>query len=202
MVLRKNYQQVLEQSLIIGLFILANVSAFLTYIWLIPGILIIELVLWLILAALCAWFLYKHKFVTSFLKNLQKSWFIIPFLIFSGFSIFWSINWDVSLSRWLIFLFTIIAAGYIGLRYRIGEIIKLLSVFGIYILLISSALIYFVPRIGVMNYHIIQGAWKGLYWHKNHMGFIAVFISALFLMNMIYCIQNKEKDSFLWGILY
>jgi O-antigen ligase len=53
-----------------------------------------------------------------------------------------------------------------------------------------------------MNYHIIQGAWKGIYWHKNHMGLIASFVSILFLINIINSFRLKEKYKFAWVILY
>ena len=138
--------------------------------------------------------------ITSYLislRILRRNWIILPFLIFSGLSIFWSVYWQISLYRWLILLFTIIAGGYIGLRYNLKEIIKLLSVFGVYILFLSSLLVFFMPDIGVMNYYIIQGAWKGLYWHKNHMGLIASFVNILFLINIVYSFQSKEKRTLL-----
>jgi exopolysaccharide production protein ExoQ len=127
---------------------------------------------------------------------------ILPFLIFSGLSIFWSVYREVSLYRWLVFFCTIITGAYIGLRYDIREIVKLLSVFGIYILLLGSILVFLMPHIGIMNYHIIQGAWKGVYWHKNHMGLIATFINTLFLINFIDSWQAKEKNIFLWASMY
>jgi len=198
----KKYQQILEYLLIIGLFTLANVSAFLTFIWLIPEVVFIELVIWLILTSLCIWILWKHGFVTMFFTTLQKNWVILPFFILSGFSIFWSINWEISLARWLMLLFTIITAGYIGLRYNLKEIIKSLTVFGLYILILSSLIIFFIPKIGVMNYFSIQGAWKGLYWHKNHMGLISAFINILFLLNLVYSMQVKNKNTLFWAILY
>jgi O-antigen ligase len=59
-----------------------------------------------------------------------------------------------------------------------------------------------VPNIGVMNYYIIQGAWKGLYWHKNHMGLIATFINILFLINIIISWRSQVKVRLFWGLLY
>lgn len=200
--LRKNYQQILELLFIFSLFFLSNASAFLHVVWLVPEIVFIEVVVWLILTALAAWILNKYNLGSNFIYQLRKNWIILPFTILSGLSIFWSVYWEISLARWLILLFTIISGGFIGLRYSIKEIIKLLSVFGVYILLLSSILVYFVPRLGVMNYYIIQGAWKGLYWHKNHMGLIAVFINILFLINIIYSLQSKEKNILFWGLLY
>ncbi len=199
---QNNYQKITDLLLVLGLFFLSNATAFLYVVWIVPDLVFMAGVVWLILAALAVWILYKHSLIFKLFESLKRNWVIFPFLIFSGFSIFWSVYWQVSLYRWLILVFTIITGGYIGLRYNIREIIKLLSVFGVYILFISSILIFFVPKIGVMNYHIIQGAWRGLYWHKNHMGLIAAFINILFLINIVYSLQSKEKGAFAWGLLY
>lgn len=76
----------------------------------------------------------------------------------------------------------------------------MLSVLGIFILFISSIFVFFEPTIGVMNYYSIQGAWKGLYWHKNHMGLIAAFINILFIVNIIDGLQSKRPYLAFWGL--
>ena len=53
-----------------------------------------------------------------------------------------------------------------------------------------------------MNYYVIQGAWKGLYWHKNHMGMIAAFINILFLINLVYSLQSKGKHIVLGLLIF
>src|SRR6266540_765868 len=168
--LQKGYQQASDLLLIFGLFFLSNVSAFIAVLWLIPEFVFFEFVFWLMLTALSVWILNKNGLLSNLFENLKKNWFILPFLIFSGFSIFWSVYREISFYRWSILLFTIITGGYIGLRQNIQQIIKILSFFGVCILFLSAVLVFFAPRIGVMNYYIIQGAWKGVYWHKNHMG--------------------------------
>jgi exopolysaccharide production protein ExoQ len=138
----------------------------------------------------------------EFTDTLKRNWMILPFMVFSGFSIFWSVTRDISLYRWLVLLCTLITGGYIGLRYSLKEIIRLLSVFGVYILLVSSIFVFLFPDIGIMNYYTIQGAWQGVYWHKNHMGLISTFINILFLINIIDSLQSKGKNIWLWGLLY
>jgi exopolysaccharide production protein ExoQ len=199
---QKGFQRISDLLLIFGLFFLSNVSAFFYLAWLTPEFVFFEAVLWLMLAAISVWILNKNNLLSNFFEILRKNWAIFPFLIFSGLSIFWSIYWEISLSRWLILLCTITTGGYIGLRYDMKEIVRSLSVFGIYILLLSSMLVFFVPYVGVMNYYTIQGAWKGLYWHKGHMGLIAAFINIMFLIMLVYSLQSKDKKALLWGIFY
>jgi exopolysaccharide production protein ExoQ len=200
--LQKNYTQFFGLLLTFILFFLSNASAFFYAVWLTPEIVFIESIIWLILAILAAWILTRQRLTSIFFENLKMNWIILPFLVFSGLSIFWSVYWEISLYRWLILSCTIITGGYIGLRYDMKKIIKLLSVFGVYILFLSVLTVFFAPRVGVMNYYIIQGAWKGLYWHKNHMGLIATFANILFFINLIYSLQSREKNKLFWGILY
>jgi exopolysaccharide production protein ExoQ len=198
----KEYKRIFSELLIFILFFLSNALAFFHVVWIVPEIVLMDAVALLLLAAFFVWNMIKEKTLSLFLENLKKNWIILPFLLYSGLSIFWSVFWEVSLLRWLILIFMIIAGGYIGLRYDIKEIIKLLSVFGVYILLLSSLVILFLPDLGIMNYYNIQGAWKGLFWHKNHMGMIASFVNVLFLMNLVNLWKSQGRQVVFWGILY
>jgi exopolysaccharide production protein ExoQ len=183
-------------------YFITSIAVFFSIIWLIPRIVLAETILWFLLAITTILIIIKNNQLFYFRKVLQKYWFILPFVIFSGFSIFWSIYWDISAYRWLVLFFTIIIGGYIGSQYSLKETVKSLTVFGTFILLISTLLVIFVPDIGVMHYHIIQGAWKGIFWHKNHMGLFATFINIIFFMNFINSILSKEKPKFIYGVLY
>jgi len=200
--LQKKYQKNLDELLIFILFFSSNAPAFFHVVWIVPEIVLMDAVVIFILAAFFIWIMNRDNMLSSFLENLKRNWIILPFLVFSGLSIFWSVFWQVSLLRWLILIFTIISGGYIGLRYGIREIVKLLSVFGVYILFLSSLVILFLPDLGIMNYYNIQGAWKGLYWHKNHMGMIGSFVNILFLINLVYSWQSREKQNLFRGLLY
>lgn len=185
-----------------GLLLLSNLSAFIYIIWLEPNFVFFEVAVWLAFAAVSAWVLYKRRLLPAFFEHFRKHWSILPFLIFSGITIFWSVYWEISLARWIILLFTVIAGGYIGLRYDIKDLVKYVSIFSACILLLSIGLVLFAPKIGVMNYYSIQGAWRGVYWHKNHLGLMVVFGNTLFLMSALSSLRSKEKQTWLWGALY
>jgi O-antigen ligase len=198
----KNYRQTLELLLIFSLFFLSNMLAFAYAFWLVPVLVLLVTIVWLLLTALTVWLLNKHDLISEFVEIMKRNWLVLPFLIFSAFSIVWSVKPDISFYRWLVLLCTLITGGYIGLRYRMQEIIRLLSVFGIYILLISTFFVFLIPDIGIMNYYSIQGAWSGLYWHKNHMGMVAAFINLLFLIHVIDSRRSKRENLLFWGLLY
>jgi exopolysaccharide production protein ExoQ len=189
--------------LLVASLLLSNVTAFFTaYLWLTPQLVLFESIIWLILAAHAIWTLDQNHGITKFLDALKRNWIIFPFIIFSGLSIFWSVSWEISLYRWLIFLCTIIIGGYIGLRFNLHEMIRILSFFGLFILFISLLFVILIPSIGIMHYHDIQGAWRGVYWHKNHMGLIASLINILFLLNLVDSVRSTRKGILMWGVLY
>jgi O-antigen ligase len=199
---QKSNQLALDLTLVFGLFFLSNATAFLYVVWIVPEIVFMELVVLALFAAFSVWILKRFNLVSDFWKSLKRNWFILPFLAFSALSIFWSVYWQVSLYRWLILVLTVSTGGYIGVRYEVRQIIRFLSVFGVYILFISVIVIVFLPTNGIMNYYNIQGAWRGIYWHKNHMGMIASFVYILVLINLIYSLPSKRKAALTWGILY
>ncbi len=53
-----------------------------------------------------------------------------------------------------------------------------------------------------MNYHSIQGAWKGVFWHKNHMGLMAGFACITFLASALGSLEGKSRWWWFWGALY
>jgi len=200
--LLSNYRRTLDLLLVFGFFFLANSLVFAYAFWLVPTLVLLVTIAWSVLTVLSVWILIRKNLLSVFVEILKQNWIIVPFLIFSGFSILWSVNWQISLYRWLVLFSTIITGGYIGIRYDIKEIIKLLSVFGIYILFVSSIFVFFIPEIGIMNYSIIQGAWSGVYWHKNHMGLMVTFVNILFLLNLVNSWSSTDQNRFLWGSLY
>jgi O-antigen ligase len=200
--LQKRYERTSDWLLIFSVFFISSLSSFISVIWLNPQLVFGETVSLFMLAGLSLWLSNKYNLLPKFIKSLKINWYIFPFLIFAGLSIFWSINWLISLLRWLFLVFTIIIGGYIGLRFDVKKIIGLLSGFGFYVLFLSAIIIILLPQAGIMYYYIIQGAWKGLYWHKNHMGFIAAFIAILFFFNFIETIYKKNSQAWVMGIAY
>jgi exopolysaccharide production protein ExoQ len=194
---KKSFDLLLPVAWFISIF-----PVFFSFIWLSPRVIFTETILWLVVAALSVWYLIKRNQFDNFRGGLARLWFLLPFIIFSGLSILWSVDWQISLLRWLILLCIITTAGFIGLEYGLKEFVEKLAIFGILILLVCTLLVIFIPQIGVMNYYIIQGAWKGIFWHKNLMGFIASFFNVLFLMKLINSIQIRRRDLFFWAACF
>ena len=126
--LENKYLRIPSLLIVFISYFLSNVSAFYgSIIWLTPPLVLGESIIWVVLASLSIWILNKQHNIAQFLEKLRRNWIILPFFIFSGLSIFWSFIGKSPYTDGSSFFCTIITGGYIGLRYDIKEIIKLLS---------------------------------------------------------------------------
>jgi len=171
----------------------ANITAFQGTPWLFPQIILFLFFIWFFLVLACFLIVRQERLSDIFLSFTLKSWHIFPFLIFSGLSIFWSVAWQVSLFKWLTLLSTLIVGVYLGHRYSLTDFFRLVSLFIAGLFLFNVFYVVFLPNFGIMSYYSIQGAWKGIFWHKNHLGFIVAFSSLFFLINTILVYVQKQK---------
>lgn len=191
---------VFDLFLVFLIFFFSNISAFLNAIWLLPSIVMMKTAAWIILAAFA--FIRLRLVGVNIWLSLMGSWFFLPFLVYSGLSVFWSVAWAVSMGRWLVLVGTLICGIYLGSLYTFREMLRFLALFSVFLLAICGFYIFFNPDIGIMNYHNIQGAWKGVFWHKNHMGIFAAFSVFLCLTEAVLAWQAGQKGGLLmWGSL-
>ena len=183
-------------------FLLANLPASVFVLWLVPGVAQLEAAAWLILALIAVVVLRGEGSLRESWAGLATAWMLLPLVLYSGLSSIWSVDWQVSLARWIVLCATIFVGGWIGLRLDPKRIARHLGVYCSAFLFISVMLVLFAPHVGVMNYYDIQGAWKGIYWHKNHMGLLAAFACTVFLVNGIGALQMRTKSSWAWAVLY
>lgn len=183
-------------------FFFANLSVFLTALWLVPAIVLTKSILIVICSLIAVWLIFKTGQMDQFITLLKKNWVIFPFVVFAFFSIFWSVQQDVSIYRWIIFVSILIIGAYMGIRFSLKELLTNLSVFGLLVMFVSSLIVVLYPRYGIMNYHSIQGAWSGIFWHKNHMGIITSFFNMIFLFKVIESFKSSKKNTIFWGIMY
>lgn len=181
---------------------LSNLSALFRVIWLIPNLILAKAILMLIFALVAVGILKKRGLLGELVELLKKNWFLFPFMLFALASFFWSIRLDISIYRWVILLSLVFISAYLGLRYSLKQLLTILSAFGLLILFLSTFFVLFLPQFGVMNYYTIQGAWSGIFWHKNHMGIIVAFINIIFLLKTIEVFRTSKTVLLFWGSAY
>lgn len=173
----------------------ANVTVLQGVIWLFPQIILILFFIWFFLALACFWIIRQEHLLNQFFLFMLKNWHFLPFVIFSGLSVFWSVVWQVSLIRWFTLVTTLIVGVYLGYHYHMADIFRFVSLFMAGLVFINVFYIVLAPDFGIMNYYSIQGAWKGIFWHKNHLGFIVALSSLFFLINTILAYVQKQKTT-------
>lgn len=198
----KQRNRILLLFVVFSVLLLSNVSVFFRMLWLIENVVFVQSGLFILFAGILMLVLYKEELLGELVSGLKRNWFVFPFLLFALGSIYWSINKEVSTARWAIFLSTLLIGGFLGLKYSQKEILTIFSAFSLLILALSTLVLVFYPSFGIMNYHSIQGAWSGIFWHKNHMGLFATFINIVTLINLVESIQKSNWSKYLWGAVY
>lgn len=176
----------------------ANVTVLQGTIWLFPQIILILFFIWFFLALACFWIIRQERLLNQFFLFMLKNWHFLPFVIFSGLSVFWSVVWQVSLIRWFTLVTTLIVGVYLGYHYHMADIFRFVSLFMAGLVFINVFYIVLAPDFGIMNYYSIQGAWKGIFWHKNHLGFLVAFSTFCFLINIILAYGQRQKIVFVF----
>ena len=117
----------------------------------------------------------------GFFAWITKDRLLLPLLILALVSIFWSEDPAITFTRATSLLGTVIVGIYLADRYSFRELIKLLAwSLGLAVLLSVFAVIV-RPSYAIMS-DVHEGAWRGIYVHKNVLGRFASLGVISFLM--------------------
>ena len=131
----------------------------------------------------------------------QETGLILLFTVVA-FSVCWSGDPFVSARRVVGLLGTSLFGYYIAMRYTLPDLLRLLHQTLGLIALLSVAFALLLPSYGVMDaiqeYGLHEGAWKGIFSHKNSLGRLMVLLT---LLSFILYTDTHEKRYGLWGLL-
>ncbi|MEM7590094.1 MAG: O-antigen ligase family protein [Cyanobacteria bacterium P01_A01_bin.83] len=123
-------------------------------------------------------------------KSIQEYFFWI-YIGFMFISTAWAADFGASLYMNLKFIGTLLIGLSLGIRYSTKEQLRILAwSFGIAAIL-SIFYCLFLPQKGIMVGGELQGAWRGIYGHKNQFGRTMVISTMIFLLQAIACKQYK-----------
>lgn len=144
------------------------------------------LIAWIVSIIACVLILKSRDVLPTFLAAWKKNSTLILFLAFSLASILWSIYVPATVYKFLLLLFSTIAASYIGVRYKPHEILDLLSWIGGVCAVLSILVVAYFPFVGIMQNQTFFGSWTGIFWHRNHTGNLFAFFNAIFLFRLLF----------------
>lgn len=171
-----------------------------TSLWFNPGPRAV--IIWLVAVALALWILIRNHQLGQYWKSLQKNWFLIAFLFLALLSIAWSILPALTLFSALEALFVTLLGAYIGFRFSMRKLLDILFWVGVVIVLMCFAYVFVAPSAGTMPGAPYNGAWRGFFWHRNHMGSILAFFQMVYLLRLLIGIKEKNNLALLDGIFF
>jgi len=200
--------QTISENIILGItLVLANLRA-LMFIYLYPdtsmfwGPACIEIMLWIIVFAGIWYLIFRNRLTDNYFSSWRKNWLLALFISLAFISIFWSIGPVVTLFRALELLFATLIAAYVGLRFRPEQVMEILFWFGAGLFIFSIALALGAPKAGTMYWAPFYGAWRGVYWHRNHLASITALLGAVYLCRALLAFQRRNSKGILDAFFY
>lgn len=161
-----------------------------------------EIALWLLLAVVIVYSLIRNDEMSKFLSMWRRNWLPALFILLALLSTLWSIGPLVTLFRSLELLFAALVASYIGMRLAPEKLMDTLFWFGALLFVLSIALAVSAPPTGTMYWAPFYGAWRGVFWHRNHLASLTAFLSIIYLCRMFLAFRNRDTSGILDGLLY
>jgi O-antigen ligase len=169
-------------------------SAFLGGAW-------IEIALWFGTTLVVAHTLKRQNLLPEYWSLCRRNWLLGVFVAFALVSASWSIDGMATSFRGLELLLATMVAAYIGMRYRPDQLLEILFWAGAIFLVLNLAIVFAIPTEGQMHSRPDYLSWRGVYWHKNHLGSIAALVNVVSLWRMLIAWEHRRAD-WLGGAVY
>jgi len=197
----------MDQAILIFAFLLANLRATI-FIYLYPdpsvlwGPAWIEIALWIFITLAVGYNLSRNDQVGEYLSLWRGNWLLALFILLAFVSALWSIGPAVTWFRSLELLFASLVAAYFGMRLGPERVMEGLFWFGTILFILSIALVISAPPTGTMYWPPFNGAWRGVYWHRNHLASVTALLNIVYLCRMLLAFRDRNPKGFLDGFFY
>jgi len=180
---------------LIFVFLYPDTSVFLGPAW-------IEIAFWLLAALGVMYILIRDDRIADYLLAWRRNWTLGLFVLLALISAFWSLGFVVTLFRASELLFATLIASYIGMRYSPAQLMTVIFWFGAILAILSIALVLGAPKAGTMYWAPFNGAWRGVYWHRNHLGSVMALVNIVYFYRAIMAVERRDKVGYLDAFFY
>ena len=196
-----------ETFIWVGAFVIANLRSTVLWDLLRQGFQLtelpwIEVLSWLVLALLAVRSLHRENKGADFTQLWRQNWVLILFIAIALLSLIWSVSFRATIYRGSVLLFSSFIGAYLGFRYTLEDLLNILFRFGAALLIFCLALAIFLPIVGTMGWEPYDGAWRGIFWHKNQLGSVIALFSLVFLISAFGELGNAQGKAILYFIFY
>lgn len=161
----------------------------------------VESVFWGLVIALIVWELIDAHQTRENFFAWRYIWPVIPFLILAVTSTIWSIDAAITLSKSLFLVAVSAATVFLLFRFGLGKWIDMLAVFFAAIVTSSLLLVFLVPSLGTMQIEPYNGAWCGIFWHRNYLGSYMAIANTIFLIRLLSS-RSKNLPGIILNLLF
>jgi len=204
---RQLSQSRLDSIILFIALILANLRATI-FVFLHPDVSVllgpawIEIAIWLLLGLAVVYSLARSGTMGEYLSMWRRNWLPALFILLAFLSTLWSMAPLTTLFSSLELLLAAIVASYCGMRLVPEKLMDGLFWFGALMLILSIALVFGAPPTGTMYWPPFNGAWRGVYWHRNHLASVAALLSIVYLCRIYLAVRTRNPSGILDAILY
>ena len=161
----------------------------------------LEIALWFGMALVVAHTLTRENLLAVYLSLCRRNWLLGVFVALALVSTSWSLDGVATSFRALELLLATAVGAYIGTRYRPTQLLDILFWAGAIFLILCLGIVFGLPTEGQMHSRPEYRSWRGVYWHKNHLGSIAALVSVVSLWRMLVAFEHRRADR-LGGVFY
>lgn len=154
---------------------------------------ILNRLIFLMLASIAFFLIIPNWKRVLFFLEQEKT--ILILILISILSVSWSFAPDITLRRSIGLVATTTLGVFFGTRFSLRQQVRLLAcTFGVAIVL-SFVFGLLLPQYGVMS-GLHNGAWRGIYTHKNVLGKIMVLSASIFWLLSVHSSVHKAANRF------
>jgi exopolysaccharide production protein ExoQ len=161
----------------------------------------LEIALWFGTTVAVAHTLKRENLLGGYLFLCRRNWPLGVFVALALVSAAWSLDAVATSFRALELLLATVVATYIGSRYRPDQMLEILFWAGAIFLILCIAIVFGIPTEGQMHSRPEYRSWRGVYWHKNHLGSIAALVNVVSLCRVLIAFEHRTAD-WLGGLFY
>ncbi len=163
---------------------------------------VFELVLSLGLAATVLLLLSRARLWRGYIALWSRQPVLVLFCVIGLLSASWSISPFVTLYKWSVFALATLVGSYLGFRFQDQGVSRVVFWYTATVVLFSALMALAVPVAGRMFIPPYNGAWRGLFWHKNHLGTLVALLSVFLLYRLADDVRQRRRMILADGLLY
>ena len=138
----------------------------------------------------------------TYMELWRRHLLLVLFSALAFLSVLWSVSPSVSLYKWTVFALGTLVGSFLGFRFSARGLLEVLFWYGAFVLILSAAIALIIPVAGTMPFLPYNGAWRGIFWHRNHLGILVALLNVVYLYRLEDGVRRRRAAAVVDGFLY